>query len=85
MRDTGKFASVCDNVSSTILNKLLRLSTPCFSYPDMKPQYVLNAHPANCICIAFDPKGKYMATGSVDALASLWDVNDFVCVRTLSR
>lgn len=56
-----------------------------FSYPDLRSQHVLNAHPANCICIEFDPKGQYFATGSADALVSLWDLSELVCVRTLSR
>ena len=55
------------------------------SYPDLKLQHTLNAHPANCICIEFDPKGKYFATGSADALVSIWDVAELACVRTLSR
>ncbi|XP_013406023.1 THO complex subunit 3 [Lingula anatina] len=55
------------------------------SYPDLQHQYVLNAHPANCICIEFDPTGKYFATGSADALVTLWDLEDLVCVRTFSR
>ncbi|XP_072042057.1 THO complex subunit 3-like isoform X2 [Amphiura filiformis] len=55
------------------------------SYPELKQLHVLNAHPANCICIKFDPSGKYFATGSADALVSLWDVEEFVCVRTFSR
>jgi len=55
------------------------------SYPDLKSQYVLSAHPANCICIEFDPTGKYFATGSADALVSLWDVSELVCLRTLAR
>lgn len=55
------------------------------SYPDLKVQHVLPAHPANCICIEFDPVGNYFATGSADALVSLWDVHELVCVRTLSR
>ena len=45
---------------------------------------VLQAHPANCICIEFDPTGKYFAVGSADALVSLWDVNELACVRTFS-
>ena len=58
----------------------------CFpSYPELKLQYVINAHPANCICIEFDPAGKYFATGSADALVSLWDTSELICVRTLSR
>ncbi|KAL3865004.1 hypothetical protein ACJMK2_006640 [Sinanodonta woodiana] len=55
------------------------------SYPELKLQHVLNAHPANCICIEFDPKGIYFATGSADALVSVWDLAELVCVRTLSR
>ncbi|KAK2154221.1 hypothetical protein LSH36_274g04026 [Paralvinella palmiformis] len=55
------------------------------SYPDLKMSYSLNAHPANCICIEMDPLGKYFATGSADALVSLWDIHDLVCVRVFSR
>ncbi|PVD30873.1 hypothetical protein C0Q70_10148 [Pomacea canaliculata] len=55
------------------------------SYPELKLQHVLNAHPANCICIEFDPTGHYFATGSADALVSLWDLYDLVCVRTFAR
>lgn len=55
------------------------------SYPDLKLIHTLNAHPANCICIKFDPKGRYFATGSADALVSLWDLEELACVRTFSR
>lgn len=55
------------------------------SYPEIKPLEVLRAHPANCICIEFDPSGRYFATGSADALVSLWDARELVCVRTFQR
>ncbi|XP_043830595.1 THO complex subunit 3-like [Dromiciops gliroides] len=55
------------------------------SYPDLKPVQSLNAHTSNCICIKFDPTGKYFATGSADSLVSLWDLSELVCVRCLSR
>ncbi|XP_001380890.1 THO complex subunit 3 [Monodelphis domestica] len=55
------------------------------SYPELKPVQSINAHPSNCICIKFDPTGKYFATGSADALVSLWDVDELVCVRCFSR
>lgn len=54
------------------------------SYPEMELEHVLQAHPANCICIEFDPTGNYFAVGSADALVSLWDVNELACVRTFS-
>ncbi|XP_018407900.1 PREDICTED: THO complex subunit 3 [Nanorana parkeri] len=55
------------------------------SYPELKPIQSINAHPSNCICIKFDPTGKYFATGSADALVSLWDIEELVCVRCFSR
>lgn len=50
------------------------------SYPDLKLQHMLKAHPGTCICIEFDPTGKYFATGSADALVSLWDANELACL-----
>ncbi|XP_003384776.2 PREDICTED: THO complex subunit 3-like isoform X2 [Amphimedon queenslandica] len=55
------------------------------SWPEFKHLHTINAHPANCICIEFDKSGKYYATGSADALTSLWDVSELVCLRTFSR
>lgn len=56
-----------------------------FSWPEMKSLHTINAHPVNCICLEFDKTGKYFATGSADAICSLWDVSELVCVRTFSR
>ncbi|XP_049835346.1 THO complex subunit 3 isoform X2 [Schistocerca gregaria] len=54
------------------------------SYPDLELQHVLKAHPGTCICIELDPTGKYFATGSADALVSLWDLEELACLRTFS-
>jgi THO complex subunit 3 len=55
------------------------------SYPDLTHLHTIPAHPANCICIDFDPKGKYFVTGSADALVTLWDCKELVCIKTFSR
>ena len=55
-----------------------------YTYPEMEVAHVLAAHPGNCICIDFDPTGKYFAVGSADALVSLWDVNELASLRTFS-
>ncbi|MBZ3879350.1 THO complex subunit 3 [Sciurus carolinensis] len=55
-----------------------------FNYPELKPVQSINAHPSNCICFEFDPVGKYFATGSADALVSLWDVDELVCAWCFS-
>lgn len=54
-------------------------------YPELELQHVLKAHPGTCICIEFDPTGRYFATGSADTLVSLWDVEELACIRTFSR
>jgi len=56
-----------------------------YDYPEMTLVHAIHAHPGNCICIEFEPHGRYFATGSVDALVSIWDAQELYCIRTLSR
>lgn len=51
----------------------------------MRRETILQAHPSNAMCLQFSPSGGYFAVGSADALVSLWDSDEFVCLRTLSR
>ncbi|KAI1315829.1 hypothetical protein EDD11_000324 [Mortierella claussenii] len=60
-------------------------SIKVFSYPTMDEIHALEAHTANCYCLEFDPRGRYLATGSADALVDLWDVEQFICVRTFGQ
>lgn len=55
------------------------------SYPSLEPLMEMKAHTASCICIEFDPTGKYFAVGSADALVSIWDATHMACVRTINR
>lgn len=55
------------------------------SWPKLETQVILKAHPATCICIEFDPTGKYFAVGSADAMVSLWDADHLCCLRTITR
>ena len=55
------------------------------SFPEMDLAQSIHAHPGNCICIKFEPKGRYFAVGSVDALVSIWDAEELYCLRTLPR
>lgn len=43
-------------------------------FPSMKEEHVIQAHPANCICIKFHPNGHQFAVGAADAVVSLWYV-----------
>eukprot|EP00118_Oscarella_pearsei_P000329 m.4713 g.4713 ORF g.4713 m.4713 type:complete len:333 (+) comp11150_c0_seq1:12-1010(+) len=55
------------------------------SFPELKTLKTLQAHSSNCISLEFDSQGRYFATGSADALASLWDLDELVCIRTFTR
>jgi len=62
-----------------------------FSYADILrsgetvPARTLSAHTANCYCIEFDSSGQHFAVGGADALVSLWDLRELVCIRTFAR
>ncbi|KAI8820465.1 WD40-repeat-containing domain protein [Fimicolochytrium jonesii] len=51
-------------------------------FPGFKQVTDLYAHTANLYCLDFDPRGKYFATGSADALVALWDLDSLLCLRT---
>ncbi|KAF9100305.1 hypothetical protein BGX27_000451 [Mortierella sp. AM989] len=60
-------------------------SVKILDYPSMTEVHALEAHTANCYCLEFDPRGRYLATGSADALVDLWDLDEYVCVRTFGQ
>lgn len=48
-------------------------------------EHQLIAHTSNCYCIEFDPKGEHFAVGGADAIVSVWNSAELVCVRTCTR
>lgn len=55
------------------------------SYPSLNLLHTLNAHTSSCISLALSSSGTYLAVGGSDALITLWDTLDWVCVRSLDR
>ncbi|XP_037949030.1 THO complex subunit 3-like [Teleopsis dalmanni] len=60
-------------------------SVHVLSYPNLESMEVLRGHPATCICIEFDPTGKYFAVGSADSLVSVWNANELSCQHVIER
>ncbi|KAF3939500.1 hypothetical protein ABW19_dt0207259 [Dactylella cylindrospora] len=54
-------------------------------YPSFEIIHTFSAHTAGCYCLDISPTGRYIATGGNDALISLWDTTDWVCVRTFDK
>lgn len=52
-------------------------------YPSFESVLTLNAHTSACYSISMSPSGEYLAAGGGDALVSLWDTEEWICVRTL--
>lgn len=55
------------------------------SYPDLQTLSVIDAFSSPCVCIRFDPTGKYFAIGSNDAIASIWDTENLACIQAIDR
>lgn len=53
------------------------------SYPSFDLLHTLNAHTSSCYTLSMSPSGSHLAIGGGDALVSLWDTYDWICVRTL--
>ncbi|KAF2813269.1 WD40 repeat-like protein [Mytilinidion resinicola] len=51
-------------------------------YPSFELIHELNAHTSSCYTLCMSPTGKYLAVGGGDALISLWDTEEWICVRT---
>ncbi|KAF2189433.1 WD40 repeat-like protein [Zopfia rhizophila CBS 207.26] len=54
-------------------------------YPSFEHFYTLNAHTSSCYALSISPSGGYLAIGGGDALVSLWDTQEWMCVRTLDK
>ena len=65
-------------------SRILNLKTKHFL---LNPPHLdeLTAHSSNCICLSYDPTGKYFAIGSNDVLVSLWDAKEYKPIRTFSE
>ncbi|KJE91395.1 transducin family protein/WD-40 repeat family protein [Capsaspora owczarzaki ATCC 30864] len=56
-----------------------------YQFPSMTRINTVQAHTGNCVCIRFDPKGRFFATGSADSLVSIWDAYELICLRTVQQ
>jgi len=68
------------------------------NWPSLELLHTLYAHTSNCFSLEFDPRGRwvplplsiadfqrYLAVGGADAIISLWDLKEWICIRTFDR
>ncbi len=65
-----------------------RESPPPFcSMPEMRQVHVVQAHSlqTTCLSLRVDPMGDFFAVGSSDAITSIWDLRQLICVQSVDR
>ncbi|KAF9018213.1 WD40-repeat-containing domain protein [Rhodocollybia butyracea] len=53
-------------------------------YPSFSLRDNPAAHVGGCVAVALDPRGRYLATGGQDSIVNLFDLQDWICVRTIT-
>lgn len=53
-------------------------------YPSLNVRESPAAHVGGCIALALDPRGGYLASGGLDSIINIFDLNDWICARTIS-
>jgi THO complex subunit 3 len=48
-------------------------------------EFVLKGHTSGCITAELSPTGRYLATGGADSILALFDTQDWICQRTVTR
>ena len=56
-----------------------------YDFPSFELLHEVSAHTSSVQCLDFDPKGRYFALGSADALVSLWDLHELTCIKTFGK
>lgn len=52
------------------------------SFPDFKPERTMKGHVSRVSCMGFDHRHTRMASGGMDTVTSLWDLEEGICTQT---
>ncbi|KAF8165606.1 WD40-repeat-containing domain protein [Crassisporium funariophilum] len=53
-------------------------------YPSLTIRESPAAHVGGCVALALDPRGRYLASGGYDSIVNMFDLNDWICARTIT-
>lgn len=52
-------------------------------YPSLTLRESPAAHVGGCVAVALDPRGRYLASGGYDSIVNIFDLNEWICARTI--
>ncbi|KAJ7167607.1 WD40-repeat-containing domain protein [Mycena filopes] len=53
-------------------------------YPSLALRESSAAHVGGCVAVALDPRGRYLASGGHDSIVNIFDLTEWICVRTIA-
>ncbi|KAJ7119486.1 WD40-repeat-containing domain protein [Mycena epipterygia] len=53
-------------------------------YPSLVLRESSPAHVGGCVAVALDPRGRYLASGGKDSIVNMFDLAEWICVRTIT-
>jgi len=53
-------------------------------YPSLSVRESPAAHVGGCVAVALDPRGRYLASGGYDSIVNMFDLNEWICARTIT-
>jgi THO complex subunit 3 len=56
-----------------------------FNGQELTVAHTLRGHRTATGCLEFDPKGNCLAIGSNEGIVSIWDTNDWICIKTFAK
>ncbi|KAL1738293.1 WD40-repeat-containing domain protein, partial [Schizophyllum fasciatum] len=59
-------------------------SLDVYSFPELAHYETMSAHVGGSTAIAMDPRGRYLASGGLDAIVNLFDLDEWICARTIT-
>ncbi|KAG6854360.1 hypothetical protein C0991_007865 [Blastosporella zonata] len=78
---TAMFNHVGDGV---ILTHHSEHTLRILDYPSLKLRESPAAHVGGCVAVALDPRGRYLASGGFDSIVNMFDLNEWICARTIT-
>jgi len=78
---TAMFNHVGDGI---ILTHHSEHSLRIMDYPSLTLRESPAAHVGGCVAVALDPRGRYLASGGYDSIVNIFDLNEWICSRTIA-
>ncbi|KAF5321642.1 hypothetical protein D9619_000576 [Psilocybe cf. subviscida] len=79
---TARFNNSGDSIVVSHYSESSLMVLDCESLTTMRSQ--VSAHMGGCVALAMDPRGKYLASGGFNSIINLYDLRNWIAVRSIT-